>query len=89
MWKLGKKYLSTGMSEMYRSLNNRVFLEEILKYIPDVTKNDLTPRIAGVRAQAVGEDGSLIDDFVFERKDQSLHVSQCTKSCSYSISCYR
>ena len=74
MWKLGKKYLSTGISEMYRSLNNRVFLEEILKYIPDVTKNDLTPRIAGVRAQAVGEDGSLIDDFVFERKDQSLHV---------------
>ena len=74
MWKLGKKYLSTGISEMYRSLNNRVFLEEILKYIPDVTKNDLTPRVAGVRAQAVGEDGSLIDDFVFERKDQSLHV---------------
>ena len=74
MWKLGKKYLSTGISEMYRSLNNRVFLEEILKYIPDVTKNDLTPRIAGVRAQAVGKDGSLIDDFVFERKDQSLHV---------------
>ena len=74
MWKLGKKYLSTGISEMYRSLNNKVFLKEILKYIPDVTKNDLTPRIAGVRAQAVGEDGSLIDDFVFERKDQSLHV---------------
>ena len=74
MWKLGKKYLSTGLSEMYRSLNNKVFLEEILKYIPDVTKNDLTPRIAGVRAQAVGEDGSLIDDFVFERKEQSLHV---------------
>ena len=74
MWKLGKKYLSTGISEMYRSLNNRVFLEEILKYIPDVTKNDLTPRVAGVRAQAVGEDGLLIDDFVFERKDQSLHV---------------
>ena len=74
MWKLGKKYLSTGISEMYRSLNNKVFLKEILKYIPDVTKNDLTPRIAGVRAQAVGEDGSLIDDFVFERKEQSLHV---------------
>ena len=74
MWKLGKKYLSTGISEMYRSLNNKVFLGEILKYIPDVTKNDLTPRIAGVRAQAVGEDGSLIDDFVFERKEQSLHV---------------
>ena len=74
MWKLGRKYFSTGISEMYRSLNKDVFLREILKYIPEITKKDLTPRIAGVRAQAVGKDGSLIDDFVFERKDQSLHV---------------
>ena len=74
MWKLGRKYFTTGISEMYRSLNKDVFLKEILKYIPDITKQDLTPRIAGVRAQAVGKDGSLIDDFVFERKEQSLHV---------------
>ena len=74
MWKLGRRYFSTGISEMYRSLNKDVFLREILKYIPDITKKDLTPRIAGVRAQAVGKDGSLIDDFVFERKDRSLHV---------------
>ena len=74
MWKLGRRYFSTGISEMYRSLNKDVFLREILKYIPDINKKDLTPRIAGVRAQAVGKDGSLIDDFVFERKDQSLHV---------------
>ena len=74
MWKLGRRYFSTGISEIYRSLNKDVFLREILKYIPDITKKDLTPRIAGVRAQAVGKDGSLIDDFVFERKEQSLHV---------------
>ena len=74
MWKLGRRYFATGISEMYRSLNKDVFLREILKYIPDITKKDLTPRIAGVRAQAVGKDGSLIDDFVFERKEQSLHV---------------
>ncbi len=74
MWKLVRKYFSTGISEMYRSLNKDVFLREILKYIPEITKKDLTPRIAGVRAQAVGKDGSLIDDFVFERKEQSLHV---------------
>ncbi len=74
MWKLGRRYFSTGISEMYRSLNKDVFLREILKYIPDITKKDLTPRIAGVRAQAVGKDGSLIDDFVFEKMEQSLHV---------------
>ena len=74
MWKLGRRYFTTGISEMYRSLNDDVFLREILKYIPDITKEDLTPRNAGVRAQAVGKEGSLIDDFVFERKEQSLHV---------------
>ena len=74
MWKLGRRYFTTGISEMYRSLNNDVFLREILKYIPNITKKDLTPRNAGVRAQAVGKEGSLIDDFVFERKEQSLHV---------------
>ena len=74
MWKLGRRYFTTGISEMYRSLNNDVFLREILKYIPDITKKDLKPRNAGVRAQAVGKEGSLIDDFVFERKEQSLHV---------------
>ena len=74
MWKLGRRYFSTGISEMYRSLNKDVFLREILKYIPDINKKDITPRIAGVRAQAVCKDGSLIDDFVFEKKEQSLHV---------------
>ena len=74
MWKLGRRYFTTGISEMYRSLNKDVFLREILKYIPDITKKDLKPRNAGVRAQAVGKEGSLIDDFVFERKEQSLHV---------------
>ena len=74
MWKLGRRYFSTGISEMYRSLNKDVFLREILKYIPDISKKDIIPRIAGVRAQAVDKNGSLIDDFVFERKEQSLHV---------------
>ena len=45
MWKLGRRYFSTGISEMYRSLNKDVFLSEILKYIPDISKKDLKPRM--------------------------------------------
>jgi len=74
MWKLGKKYLKTGLSEMYRSLNKKVFLTEISKFIPDINANDLTPRVSGVRAQAVDIKGNLVDDFVFESKENSLHV---------------
>ena len=57
MWKLGKQYFRTGISEMYRSLNKKVFLKEILTYIPDVELSDLQPRVAGVRAQAVRSNG--------------------------------
>ena len=74
MWKLGKQYFRTGISEMYRSLNKKVFLKEILTYIPDVELSDLQPRVAGVRAQAVSSNGDLIDDFVFEETNNSLHV---------------
>ena len=74
MWKLGRKYLKTGISEMYRSLNKKVFLSEISKFIPNINASDLTPRVSGVRAQAVDIDGNLVDDFVFESKDNSLHV---------------
>ena len=74
MWKLGKKYLKTGVSEMYRSLNKKVFLKEISSFIPDIVEEDLEPRISGVRAQAVDKKGNLLDDFVFEDGNQSLHV---------------
>ena len=74
MWKLGKEYFGIGISEMYRSLNKKVFLKEILNYIPDVELSDLKPRLAGVRAQAVNSKGDLIDDFVFEDGNNSLHV---------------
>jgi L-2-hydroxyglutarate oxidase len=74
MWKLGKKYFKTGISEMYRSLNKKVFLNEILEYIPDVEMKDLLPRVSGVRAQAVNLNGDLVDDFVFQEGEQSLHV---------------
>ena len=59
---------------MYKSLNKKVFLKEILNYIPDVDLSDLKPRLAGVRAQAVSSNGELIDDFVFEDGNNSLHV---------------
>ena len=59
---------------MYRSLNKKVFLKEISSFIPDIVEEDLEPRISGVRAQAVDQDGNLLDDFVFENGNQSLHV---------------
>ncbi len=74
MLRLGSKYFKTGIDEMYRSLNKSAFVKEVNKLLPGIQKEDLLPRPAGVRAQAVSETGELLDDFLFEEGDRSLHV---------------
>ena len=74
LWRLGRKYLKTGLSEMYRSLNKRRFLEEINKFVPGINVEDLHSKKSGVRAQAVDSAGNLIDDFYFLEGINSLHV---------------
>ena len=74
MLKLGRKYYKTGISEMYRSLNKKAFVNEINKLIPGITTKDIQVRGAGVRAQAVDKDGNLVDDFMFQEGLSSLHV---------------
>ena len=74
MIKLGKKYFRTGISEMYRSLNKNVFVKEIQKLIKGVDLRDIQQIPSGVRAQAVDKAGNLVDDFLFEEGDNSLHV---------------
>ena len=74
MVKLGKKYIKTGLHEMYRSLNKSAFVKEINRLIPDITSEDLIKKEAGVRAQAVSENGELLDDFLFDEGNRSLHV---------------
>ena len=74
MIQLGKKYFRTGISEMYRSLNKNVFVKEIQKLIKGVDLRDIQQIPSGVRAQAVDKAGNLVDDFLFEEGDNSLHV---------------
>ena len=74
MLKLGKKYFRTGISEMYRSLNKNIFVKEIQKLINGVDLRDIKQIPSGVRAQAVDKDGNLVDDFLFEEGESSLHV---------------
>ena len=74
MVKLGRKYFKTGIDEMYRSLNKSAFVKEVNKLLPGIESDDLVQRPAGVRAQAVSDDGSLLDDFLFDEGNRSLHV---------------
>ena len=73
-WKLAKKYMKDGLMEMYRSLSKRAFIKSLQELIPEVTARDLVPTHAGVRAQALRPDGSLVDDFLIIKKGSSIHV---------------
>ncbi|MEX6500469.1 L-2-hydroxyglutarate oxidase [Pseudomonas zhanjiangensis] len=66
--------LRPGLGELKNSLFKRGYLQQVRKYCPSVQLDDLEPYPAGVRAQAVSDDGRLIDDFLFRHSRRSLHV---------------
>lgn len=69
-WKLAGSYLGEGLKEMYRSVVKAAFLKSVQELIPEIQADDLVRGQAGVRAQALRADGSLIDDFhLLERKN--------------------
>lgn len=61
------RHWRTGAAEVLGSVSTRRFAEAARRYVPELTAGDLRPGGAGVRAQAVARDGSLVDDFVIER----------------------
>jgi L-2-hydroxyglutarate oxidase LhgO len=73
-FKLASKFWKVGAGEMYRDLIRSAYVTALRRYIPDLTPGDCLPGPAGVRAQAMAPDGSLVDDFVFEGGDGVVHV---------------
>ncbi|MFI0452647.1 L-2-hydroxyglutarate oxidase [Actinomadura sp. 6N118] len=61
--RLARRHWRTGLKEMYGSAVKRAFLAEAQAFVPELTAADMVPAPAGVRAQAVDSDGSLVDDF--------------------------
>ena len=59
---------------MHRSVSKRAFVKALRRLVPDVTANDLVRSGAGIRAQAIRTDGTLVDDFHFVDGARSLHV---------------
>jgi len=67
--KLARKHWKMGAREMWGSLSRRAFVSEARKYVPQLTVADVEPAPAGVRAQAIDRDGSLVDDFRISQVD--------------------
>lgn len=72
--RIASKYMKVGMGEMVRSVSKQKFVESLQQLIPSVQKDDLVTAPAGVRAQALNADGTLVDDFMIIKGNKSLHV---------------
>ncbi len=72
--RLARTYWRTGAAEVWRDVVKAAFVRDLQRYVPAVQPGHLTFGPSGVRAQAVGSDGSLVDDFVLAQTPQSLHV---------------
>jgi (S)-2-hydroxyglutarate dehydrogenase len=73
-WRLIRQNLGSALGEFSRSLSKSLYLRECQKYCPDLQEADLLPYEAGIRAQAVMKNGSLVHDFLFLNTDRMLHV---------------
>jgi len=73
-WKVAKQHFRHGLSETKDSLFKSAYLERVKKYCPSLKVSDLQAYPAGIRAQAVLKDGTLVHDFLFASSPRSLHV---------------
>lgn len=74
-WKVAREFWRTGLHEIRMAASKGAFLEAAAHYVPSLTKADLDGEVrSGVRAQAVGRDGALVDDFVISRVGAVTHV---------------
>ncbi|GLZ79105.1 hydroxyglutarate oxidase [Actinorhabdospora filicis] len=74
LWKLARKHWRYGMGEVRRSLSRRLFAASLARLVPEIGTGDIVRAGAGVRAQAIARDGSLVDDFLIVDAPGQVHV---------------
>lgn len=72
--RLARSYFKTGVAEMWRDWSKRAFTAKLAKYVPEIGEKDLVFGPSGVRAQALSEEGKLVDDFSIGESPHVLHV---------------
>lgn len=73
-WRMLARWWTTGVTELRHAALRSAFVRAAARYVPELRTDDVEPAFAGVRAQALGRDGRLVDDFVFSATERALHV---------------
>lgn len=74
VWRIARRHWRYAAGELRRSLSRRAFAAAVRRLLPQVRHDDLIPAPAGVRAQAVLRDGTLVDDFLITEAAHTVHV---------------
>lgn len=74
LWKLAATFTGIAAEEVHRSLSRKRFAESLQELVPAITAEDLIPAPAGVRAQAMKKDGTLVDDFFYQPGPRQVHL---------------
>lgn len=74
LWRFLAKYPAMSWYEVQRSLSRREFTRSLQRLVPALQEQDLLPGGAGVRAQAMAVDGTLLQDFAIEQREGALHL---------------
>ena len=73
-WRMARRWWRTGLMEIRHAISRRALAAAAAEYVPEIRPDDFEGGFAGVRAQALGRDGSLVDDFVVSETERALHV---------------
>ncbi|MFB7496140.1 L-2-hydroxyglutarate oxidase [Streptomyces sp. NPDC056161] len=73
-WRMAGRHWRYGAGEIRRSVSKRAFAAAVRRLLPAATEDDLVRAGAGVRAQAVLRDGTLVDDFLIREGPRAVHV---------------
>ena len=68
------RFRRAAVEELKHAASRRALVAAAAEYVPGLRPADVEPGFAGVRAQAVGRDGELVDDFLFSETEAALHV---------------
>lgn len=73
-WKMLGRYWKTGIFESFKAVSKHAFARALQRFVPEITADDLIPGPSGVRAQAVDQNGGLVQDFVIQEAPGVIHV---------------
>jgi len=73
-WRMARRWWRTGATELRPALSRRALAAAAADYVPELRPTDFRGGFAGLRAQALGRDGKLLDDFIVSETDRALHI---------------